>query len=88
MRSISAAAIASSAASLTPEPSVASARDARLAAAQISATEIAVGGHRGHTGYDEHEIVAVDGLLAGARQQLADVGWTSVPAPGAAPGAE
>ena len=39
---IASTAIASSAASLTPELIVASARDARWAAAQVSATEIAV----------------------------------------------
>ena len=42
MRSISSAAIASSAASFTPDGRLASTRAARLAAAQVSATDVTV----------------------------------------------
>src|SRR5436305_8658741 len=81
VRSTSAAAIASSAAFLIPEGSAASCAAARLAARQVSATDVAVTAMVALNRLREHEVVPVDRLLGGPRQPLADVGRLQPPDP-------
>src|SRR5215471_108298 len=73
VRSSRAAAMASSAPSFTPRGSAASCVAARLAAAQISATDVAVTATLTYR-LREHEVVAMDRFFAGPWQPRPNIG--------------